>query len=42
MTHWASDFEDEMKAFIVAKPEPFGYKQVSFLARPFFNCLIQL
>jgi hypothetical protein len=26
------DFDDELKAFIIAQPEPFSYKQVSFFA----------
>ena len=37
MTHSASDFDDEIKAFIVAKPEPFGYKQVSFFGEALFQ-----
>ena len=37
MTHSASDFDDEMKAFIVGKPEPFGYKQVSFFGEALFQ-----
>ena len=37
MTHLTSDFDDEIKAFIVGKPEPVGYKQVSFFCEALFQ-----
>ena len=33
--YMASDFDDELKAFVVGKPEPFTYKQVSFFSEAF-------